>query len=643
MGAYLSEPIVEKISCNEKSDQLSYGASSMQGWRVSQEDAHNCILDFDTDTSLFAVYDGHGGHEVATYCAEHLPNFLKTLDSYKQGDISAALEEAYLGFDHQLTKEDVVKTLHCIAGNKTKDGSSEDDPDEMSELYEEATMSIEDLITRYGKRIKENVEGNEENSKGFSLDLISKAYAKGRKNNCGSETSVSKTEDTPAKTEDLRDSIGENASSENEVQEKPVDDNSEVNSAVKSQKDVTDVQIETNGKIHNGSDNHDSSHLKSNEVPISIKGKGVGKGLSNSIRKTVEKTPEELEIERREAEEISKRQERKRSLRSKSADELYKAIVTNDDDENSEEDGDDEEDEDFDGESSSDEDLAVEDDDDDDEWEDQEDEEEDEEEVEKKAKNFSMNLKEEPGSDSGCTAVLGLIRGNTLYVANAGDSRCVLSRKGRAVPLSADHKPEDEPERSRIERAGGVVTGDGRVNGGLNLSRAIGDHAYKQNSQLGPREQMITALPDIQSIDLEEGDDFIVLACDGIWNSKTNQQVVDFVRPRLSQSKTLSQICEELFDECLSPNTLGDGTGCDNMTAIIVRLDRFLPESKITISETAPTPSQPMKRQLTENSSPDTAEPECEGEMSHRSKKQRVEVAISNEDDTKAKDSELVS
>jgi protein phosphatase 1G len=57
---------------------------------------------------------------------------------------------------------------------------------------------------------------------------------------------------------------------------------------------------------------------------------------------------------------------------------------------------------------------------------------------------------------------------------------------------------------------------------------------------------MITALPDIQSIDLEEGDDFFVLACDGIWNSKNNQQVIDFVRPRLAESKTLSQICEEV-------------------------------------------------------------------------------------------------
>ena len=50
--------------------------------------------------------------------------------------------------------------------------------------------------------------------------------------------------------------------------------------------------------------------------------------------------------------------------------------------------------------------------------------------------------------------------------------------------MSFDHKPEDTPERDRIENAGGKVTPDGRVNGGLNLSRAIGDHAYKTNKNL---------------------------------------------------------------------------------------------------------------------------------------------------------------
>lgn len=64
-------------------------------------------------------------------------------------------------------------------------------------------------------------------------------------------------------------------------------------------------------------------------------------------------------------------------------------------------------------------------------------------------------------------------------MANAGDSRCVVCRDGKAVEMSFDHKPEDTEELERIRKAGGRVTMDGRVNGGLNLSRAIGDHAYK--------------------------------------------------------------------------------------------------------------------------------------------------------------------
>ena len=83
----------------------------------------------------------------------------------------------------------------------------------------------------------------------------------------------------------------------------------------------------------------------------------------------------------------------------------------------------------------------------------------------------------QPGTDSGCTAVVVLMREDKLFVANAGDSRCVLCRDGVAVELSFDHKPEDDSERTRIEAAGGKVTNDGRVNGGLNLSRALGECA----------------------------------------------------------------------------------------------------------------------------------------------------------------------
>jgi protein phosphatase 1G len=190
-----------------------------------------------------------------------------------------------------------------------------------------------------------------------------------------------------------------------------------------------------------------------------------------------------------------------------------------------------------------------------------------------------------PGLDSGCTAVVAILRDKKhLYVANAGDSRCVVCRDGKAIDMSIDHKPEDDEERTRIEKAGGQVTKDGRVNNGLNLSRAIGDHAYKTNKDLSLEEQMITSYPDVRYLEIDSNkDSFMVLACDGIWNFMSSQEVCDYIQERLDANNgysKLSQICEELFMHCLAPDSDGDGTGCDNMTCIIAT---FNPLRKVEI------------------------------------------------------------
>ena len=84
----------------------------------------------------------------------------------------------------------------------------------------------------------------------------------------------------------------------------------------------------------------------------------------------------------------------------------------------------------------------------------------------------------------GCTANALLIVGNLLICANAGDSRCVVGEGGRAVPLSIDHKPNLKKERDRIYKAGSTVNIEGRIDGNLNLSRAIGDIAHKKNPRV---------------------------------------------------------------------------------------------------------------------------------------------------------------
>jgi serine/threonine protein phosphatase PrpC len=59
---------------------------------------------------------------------------------------------------------------------------------------------------------------------------------------------------------------------------------------------------------------------------------------------------------------------------------------------------------------------------------------------------------------AGCTGNVLLITPQKFYVANAGDSRSVLSRSGKAIALSEDHKPESEVEKTRITKAGGTIS-----------------------------------------------------------------------------------------------------------------------------------------------------------------------------------------
>ncbi|KAF4577146.1 Protein phosphatase 2C 2 [Pleurotus pulmonarius] len=174
---------------------------------------------------------------------------------------------------------------------------------------------------------------------------------------------------------------------------------------------------------------------------------------------------------------------------------------------------------------------------------------------------------------SGCTAVAALVTDDgKIYVANAGDSRSVISVKGEAKPLSFDHKPSNPAEVERITGAGGYVE-FGRVNGNLALSRALGDFEFKKNYSLGVERQVITADPDVTCHDMTEEDEFLVLACDGIWDCLSSQQVVDFIRYQISEGKALQEIGELMCDHCLAPDTSsGTGVGCDNMTVLIVAL-----------------------------------------------------------------------
>eukprot|EP00656_Telonema_subtile_P051513 TRINITY_DN6947_c0_g1_i2.p1 TRINITY_DN6947_c0_g1~~TRINITY_DN6947_c0_g1_i2.p1 ORF type:complete len:306 (-),score=33.29 TRINITY_DN6947_c0_g1_i2:156-1073(-) len=165
---------------------------------------------------------------------------------------------------------------------------------------------------------------------------------------------------------------------------------------------------------------------------------------------------------------------------------------------------------------------------------------------------------------SGTTAVFGLITKSHVIVANVGDSRAILWSQEKAIPLSFDHKPTNPAEIARITKAGATVVA-GRVNGDLAVSRALGDFRFKTATRLPPERQPVSPEPDIEVYERTSTDEFILFACDGIWDVMTNQAVGQHLHDSMQHS-TPEDSCDLLVQECLRRQSR------DNMSVLLVLL-----------------------------------------------------------------------
>ncbi|CAH9109251.1 unnamed protein product [Cuscuta epithymum] len=134
----------------------------------------------------------------------------------------------------------------------------------------------------------------------------------------------------------------------------------------------------------------------------------------------------------------------------------------------------------------------------------------------------------------GSTAVVAIVTPDKIIVANCGDSRAVLCRNGKAVPLSNDQKPDRPDELNRIQEAGGrVIYWEGaRVLGVLSMSRAIGDNYLKPYVICEPEVTVTDRLPE---------DDCLILASDGLWDVVSNDTACGVARMCLNGKKPASR------------------------------------------------------------------------------------------------------
>ena len=173
---------------------------------------------------------------------------------------------------------------------------------------------------------------------------------------------------------------------------------------------------------------------------------------------------------------------------------------------------------------------------------------------EKSEKNFiekyALNKNKEMIDKSGSCAVILLIVDNKIYVANVGDSRCLLSKDNckKFIEVTKDHKPNDPNEMKRIKSNGGKIyqtetlikkssnsklvgkrlIGPYRVfPGGLSVSRTIGDIEAKLE-KFGGNSNVVISKPDIFLYDLNKDDiDFFILGCDGIFDQLSSEEVIN--------------------------------------------------------------------------------------------------------------------
>nr|XP_043639580.1 probable protein phosphatase 2C 2 [Erigeron canadensis] len=179
----------------------------------------------------------------------------------------------------------------------------------------------------------------------------------------------------------------------------------------------------------------------------------------------------------------------------------------------------------------------------------------------------------------GTTALTVLILGRRLILANAGDCRAVLCKKGVAVQMSQDHRPSCLQEKKRVEELGGFFE-DGYLNGELAVTRALGDWHMKKSS---PNSSPLIAEPEVKQMMLSEDDEFMIIGCDGIWDVMSNQEAVALVQRQLRQHNDPQRSAKELIDHALRLHT------SDNLTAIVVCFSSY---NIATTTSSEPTPPQ---------------------------------------------------
>ena len=214
----------------------------------------------------------------------------------------------------------------------------------------------------------------------------------------------------------------------------------------------------------------------------------------------------------------------------------------------------------------------------------------------KKAVNNELGKIIDP---SGSCGIMLMIQGKKCIIANIGDSRLIIFKNKEVSFTTTDHKPDSIIEKARIELSGGklykiqtlipIYQNGSRVNapwrvnpGQLSVSRTFGDIQAK-DEKFGGNKTAIIALPDITEIELDNNYNFIVMACDGIFDVLKNEELLECIKIVIKEKNiknfkdvNMHQLCGDFANMIIKSALAKDSF--DNVSCIVIaiNLESFL-------------------------------------------------------------------
>ena len=165
-------------------------------------------------------------------------------------------------------------------------------------------------------------------------------------------------------------------------------------------------------------------------------------------------------------------------------------------------------------------------------------------------------------SEVGCTAFSFFIKGNMMWVANAGDSRMIEIRQKSIRQITYDHRIDNPVERQRLISKGAIIRGsyiyvlnERKCLKSIIPTRTLGDHIFK--------EAGIISKPEIFKRKIFGMGTALVAGTNGFWDEVSNEQAADIVRKAKTAKKAAKELLRKIYES--------DCDDLDNITFMVIR------------------------------------------------------------------------